>query len=619
MAERTRPGDPTRLEGPVASTSQHGGAEYLLWITDRDLVVSWLNEPAARFLGRPLAECVGRSVLAWLPASARQRCELGARDVLEGRRGLRIGLECRMKNDAGRELDVEWTLQPLFDARDTVQGFACSARDLADRRGVEQSLAASERRLHAVVEAMYDPMISIDAYGTVLAANGSVERVFGWRPNELIGKNIKLLMPEPHRSQHDGYLAKYRETGNTWILNRTRDFDVLRNDGKTLLCSLSIARADLPGCDAVFTGTFRDVTEVRRAEKQLRESELRFHGLFDNSFEYLGLLAPDGRVLDANRTALESTGITREEVLGRYFWETRWWSWSPDLVERVKQAVEAAARGEFVRFEAVHPAHDGGTVEMDFSLKPLRDTQGRVVMLIPEGRNISEIKRAQRTETSMLRALAMVGESAALLAHEIKNPVTAVNVALRAVADQLGEDHKEVLEDLVARLQRVEQMMRRTLSFARPLELNRAPCTTAEIFTDVLHTLSARIDAAGARVDVQPGEPPVALVADRTLLEKLLVNLVANALEAHGGAAHVAISAVRDGGSILLAVDDDGPGIPAEKRSALFRPFATTKDEGNGFGLAICRRIAEEHGGTIRAACSALGGARFEVRLPVNS
>jgi PAS domain S-box-containing protein len=603
----------------VARASNGGGSEYLLWITDRDLVVTWLNEPAARFLGRPVADCVGRSVLAWLPAAARQRCERGARDTIEGQRGLETSVECRMRNDAGRELDVEWTLQPLFGARETVQGFACTARDLADRRSVEQRLAASERRLHSFVEAMYDPLISTDAYGTVLAANGSVERVLGWKPAELVGRNIKLLMPEPHSSHHDEYLAKYRATGNTWILNRTRDFEVLRKDGQAIVCSLSVARADLPGCEAVFTGTFRDVTDVRRAEQQLRDSELRFHGLFDNSFEYLGMLSPDGRVLDANRTALENTGLTRDEVVGRLFWETKWWSWSPELVERVKRGVEDAARGEFVRFEAEHPSSDGGSVEMDFSLKPLRDAQGRVVMLIPEGRNISEIKRAQRAETSMLRALAMVGESAALLAHEIKNPVTAVNVALRAVADQLGEDHKAVLQDLVDRLQRVELMMRRTLSFARPLEVKRAPCTTAEVFTDALRSLATRVAAQKAHVDVRPGEPAFSLVADRSLLEKLIANLVANALEAHGGSAHVVVTAERAGSEIVLAVDDDGPGIPDTQRAALFRPFATTKAEGNGFGLAICRRIAEEHGGTILVTHSALGGARFEVRLPVNS
>jgi len=595
------------------------GPEQLLWITDRDLVVLWLNPAAARFLGRAPAACIGRSVCLWLPEQVRREAERGVQLALDPHAPTGLALGGLLRNEQGRELDVEWCLHPLFGPQGAVQGFAVSARDLADRRDVEAQLVRSQNRLQAVVEAMLDPLISIDDHGTVQAANPSVERVLGWPPAELIGRNINVLMPEPHHTAHDGYLAHYRATGRTWILGQTRDFEVRRKDGELILCSLSVSRAELSDGQPVFTGTFRDVTEKRRAERELRDSELRFRGLFENSYEYLGLLTPDGRVLEANRTALEGAGLVREDVIGLYFWDTKWWSSDPELRERVKSAVATAARGEFVRFEARLAGRGGRVLEIDFSLKPLRDEQGRVLMLLPEGRDIGEIKRAQRAETGVLRALATVGESAALLAHEIKNPITAVNLALRAVADQLGEDQQEVLGELATRMQRMEQMLRRTLSFARPLELKRVRLEPRAFVEACLARLASQVARRGARVELRAPHELPPLLADEQLLEEVLANLVTNALEAQEGAASVVVSLAAAGRELVLAVDDDGPGIPDSVRATLFRPFVTSKPQGNGFGLALSRKVVEEHGGTIQAGPSALGGARFEIRLPVTS
>ncbi|MFM7298209.1 MAG: PAS domain S-box protein, partial [Planctomycetota bacterium] len=118
----------------------------------------------------------------------------------------------------------------------------------------------------ALLSAVLDPTLAIDLQGTIVTASASVEKVFGYSPAELTGRNIKLLMPEPHHSQHDGYLAKYARTGETNILNRTREFEVVHKLGHTIVCELSVARADIPGGEPLFIGSFRDVTQRRAAE-----------------------------------------------------------------------------------------------------------------------------------------------------------------------------------------------------------------------------------------------------------------------------------------------------------------------------------------------------------------
>ncbi len=368
---------------------------------------------------------------------------------------------------------------------------AATLREASARRAIEAALEQSEARFRALLSSLLDPTVAIDAHGTIQTASESVERVLGWKPAELIGRNINVLIPEPHHSAHDGYLAEYRRTGRTNILGRTREFEVVRRDGSLVTCGLSVARADLPGGPGpLFIGSFRDMTEL---------------------------------------------------------------------------------------------------------------------------------KAAQRAETAMLRSLATIGESAAVLAHEIKNPITAVNVALRAVADHLGEDQKAVLEDLVARMKHLEHLMRRTLSFSRPLQLRPVEFEVGRLLSAVVRNLEDPIRRSGSDVRVKT-EEEIRLHADPNLLTDLLSNLVSNAIEAKKGAARVVLSAERPGAdAVLLMVDDDGPGIPVDQRESVFKPFVTSKSDGTGLGLAICRKIVEEHGGTIRIEGSPLGGARFEIRIPTQT
>lgn len=482
----------------------------------------------------------------------------------------------------------------------------------------DQDAARDHARLQALFQGMLDPVVTIDSRGKVLQAGDSVRDVFGYEPEELVGQNIRVLMPEPTRSEHDGYLENYRRTGATGILGRTREFGVLKKDGTSLVCELSVSRVDVPGDpEPLFVGSFRDITRRKRAEDGLAVSEQRFHAIFDQEFQLVALLDPEGVVLDVNQSALHLLHAPRETVIGRLFWKTAWWNYSAADRQRIEEGVHAAAQGEFVRFEIDVPTAKG-LRSYDFSLKPIRDAEGRVTMLLPEGRDITLLKRVQLRETAMLKAMAAIGESASVLAHEIKNPLTAVNLALRAVADSLGEDQRSVVEELSGRLQKLERTMRRTLSFAKPLDLELASVDPAVLLSGVEELLHEQLEASGVRIvaDVQPGVGLV--VADPALLEDVLTNLVRNATEAYGEAGgEIRLCAeVRDERSLALCVEDDGPGIPEHLRRDLFQPFVTGRAEGSGLGLAIVRKIVEAHGGRIQVSDRPAGGTVFEIELP---
>ena len=163
------------------------------------------------------------------------------------------------------------------------------------------------------------------------------------------------------------------------------------------------------------------VLQHKRAEEALRESERRFRAIFDQTFEFVGLLSPDGTVLEANQTALKFRGLERADVVGRPFWETAWWDISREARERLKEAVAEAAQGKFIRYETTHRDRDGIVGTFDFSLKPVTDDHGKVVLIIPEGRNITDRKRVEqelRESEERYRQLVDLSPYAIFLNHE---------------------------------------------------------------------------------------------------------------------------------------------------------------------------------------------------------
>ena len=596
-------------------------SEDLMTVVDTEARFVYVNPAAGRMFGLAPDDCLGRCAFDSVHPEDRDRTRAEFATWIRSGEGPVCFLhENRQLSGSGEVTHLLWTIQRIRDRSGRTRYLASMARDVTRARRLEELVARSAKRLGSLIEGMLDPVITIDQRGHILQVSRSVGDVFGYAPEELVGQKIQVLMPEPHRSHHDEYLARYLATGETWILNTTRQFEVLRKDGAPITCELSVSRIDVPGEEEpIFCGSFRDVTQRLRAERELAESERRFHAIFDQEYQLVGLLDPAGTVLEANQAALQAAGLSREDVVGHPFWETRWWRHSTQDRERLRGAIERAAAGEFVRFETTVTDPSGASVAIDFSIKPILDAEGRVVLLLPEGRNVTPIKEAQRRETAMLRALAAIGESASVLAHEIKNPITGINIALRAVADRLGADHQELLEDLVSRMQRLEQTMRRTLSFARPLDLRPARCGAGELARGAAVTLQPLAESRGVRLEVEERGATPPLEVDPGLIEEVLVNLVRNGIEAVPAGGRVRLSSGPDGGggAVLLEVEDDGPGIPASQLPQLFKPFVTTKAEGTGLGLAVCKKIVEAHGGTIDAGRSELGGARFRVRLPV--
>jgi two-component system, NtrC family, sensor histidine kinase HydH len=250
----------------------------------------------------------------------------------------------------------------------------------------------------------------------------------------------------------------------------------------------------------------------------------------------------------------------------------------------------------------------------------LGDLDRQLDRVVERVRAVAE--QVQRQQAEMLRSeqLAAVGQLAASVAHEVRNPLTSIKMlvgaAMKSPATQaLTPDDLGVICKEVARL---EQTVQGLLDFARPSKPQRQPADLRAVVGNALDLVRARARQQGVRLDVrQPDEPVVASV-DSGQLNTVLVNLLLNALDAqpHGGVVEVAL---RNGRDVQITVDDDGPGIAAAVQPRLFTPFASTKPTGTGLGLSICRRVLQEHGGTIVAQNRPDGGACFPLALPATN
>jgi PAS domain S-box-containing protein len=198
----------------------------------------------------------------------------------------------------------------------TLRGFFKITRDMTERRLREQSLKDHEARLRNIVNQAVDGIITIDERGTIESVNPAVERIFGYAGDELIGKNVRLLMPNPYHDEHDAYLDNYRRTGEKKIIGIGREVLGRRRDGSIFPVDLAVSEVQL-GDRRLFTGIVRDITDRKRGEQALRDSEARHRSILEAALDCIISMDGKGRVIDWNPAAERCFGYTRDEAVGR--------------------------------------------------------------------------------------------------------------------------------------------------------------------------------------------------------------------------------------------------------------------------------------------------------------
>lgn len=273
-------------------------------------------------------------------------------------------------------------------------------RDITESKQAQQALTKSEEKFRSMIQNSSDIITLFNKDGIIEYESPSIEKILGYRPEELIGKNVfDLIHPEDLKFILDKFNELIEQPGS---ISAPTEYRFLHKNKSWCWLETTASNLTLDPVLKAVVANSRDISERKKAEKQLKESEEKYQAIFNHCFQFTGLLSPEGIMLEVNQTALDFVEVEAKDVIGLPFWKTPWWA-LPDQPsqqeiasqKRLKQAIVKAAEGEFIRYEDQVRGAGNRVAMIDFSLKPVYDDSGKVKWLIPEGRNISEFKQAQ--------------------------------------------------------------------------------------------------------------------------------------------------------------------------------------------------------------------------------
>ena len=630
--------------------------------------------------------------------------------------------------------------------------------------GSYEALRESEERLRAVVDSIVVGVITIDERGVVQSFNRGAKSIFGYAPAEVVGENVTILMPEPHRSGHDAYVANYLRTGEAKVIGVGREVEGRRRDGSIFPMELEIGEIVVGG-RRMFGGIVKDITERRQAEKALRKSEERFRTLIGSSSQGI-LVHRHYRPLYANRTLVEMFGYDNvEEILAL---DSTAALFAPEEMARLHGYHEARLRGEFApkdhefkglrkdgseiwlnnrafridwedgpaicttlfdvterkraeealreseeRFRTIAAnlpgnvyrriLHPDGRITWAYLSPGLRDLMeldpdavmerpellletlhpedrarwrdalrksaeilepyvlefrritpsGKIVWLRSFARphrrengdviwdgialDITEEKEA---EAQLIQAskLATLGEMASGIAHELNQPLTVIGMSAELSLMGMEEGAFDVefvrrkLETIVGQKERMAGIINHMRLFSRKDETTLEPFNPLESVSGAVRLIGQQLHASGIELEEELPVSSRHVSGHPSQLEQVVLNLLTNARDAvlatsaasgNGSPApRVRVSLVDDKRrkTVAISVADNGGGIPEPALQRIFDPFFTTKTDGQGtgLGLSISYSIIDAMGGRIEAE-NTDDGAMFRITLPVSA
>jgi PAS domain S-box-containing protein len=434
-----------------------------------------------------------------------------------------------------------------------------------------------------------------------------------------------MLMPSPYHQEHDRFITKYLATGVARIIGRLREVVGRRKDGTEFPMELAVSEFhDRAGKQ--FSGIVRDVSERKRVEGALRESEGRLRGMAD-AMPLLASFVDAKQRYQFNNAAYEAWfGIPRESLRGMRVRQVI----GAKAYRAVREQIEAALAGRPGTFEGGLTFGDGKVRSVHVDYVPERDEKGEVTGFYSVTRDITARKQMDERERELARVLRVstVNELASGLAHEISQPLSAIVNDLEASLKRVeaGADRAriiEMLEHATSQAKRAGEVVRHLRQFMRRREPVLETLDLRELVESVVALISRSVEQTRTSLDLDLGAGALPVQVDRVQIEQVILNLVQNAIEAMAtrrGGRILEIRGEAKGGSAELSIADVGAGIAPTARERIFEPFFTTKQGGLGLGLAVSRSLVEAHRGrlTLNPRLDRRSGAVARLALPLH-
>lgn len=504
----------------------------------------------------------------------------------------------------------------------------------------EERIERLEREFQAVLDAAVDAVVLFDHDGRIELLNHAGERMFGYNEEEVVGRKVSILLPEPFGSHEGGgrpgdgnYLSPYIEASEPRIIGIGHELLGMRRDGSEFYAELAVGRVQ--GTDPPrFAGFIRDVTVRRNAEEALRRSEAQLSIAqeianlgnyvvhFDGKFEdYWSphLYRVLGRRHGGGYQGVYDYLATLVHPADRARWQ------------QVRDELDAGARSTDIEYRIVHP--DGSLRYVHHIAQTTCGADGRPLRQVGTLHDITDRRRAEDEARQMqdriahFGRLSTMGEMAAGIAHEVNQPLTAIatyaQACQRLIANgAVAEDDVGVaLEQISAQALRAGEVIRRLRSFVKNREVRREVLDPNRLLEDVRTLAQTDVRHHGVRLRLETVAQLPSVQADAVQIQQVILNLVRNSIDAMQAIAEaqreiVLRTRLDADGDIEFMVADRGAGLDESKIEEFFNPFFTTKPGGTGLGLSISRSIVRAHGGKLWCNANPGGGARFFFTLP---
>jgi PAS domain S-box-containing protein len=565
------------------------------------------NDALVQMLGYP-----SREKLLETPAQAlffdpadRQRwqAEMDAKDVVSY-------FVTRLKRYDGTPIWVVDRARAVRDPQGTILYYDGSLVDITEQRRSEEALRASEARYRALVESSPDG-IGIHQDGRVVFINPAGARLLGAQgPDELVGKSVMDLLHPDYREVVRERIQRSLATGQPAPPLMEK---FIRLDGTVIDVEVTAVPIMWEGRPAMQV-VFRDITERKRMEEELKASEERYRDLFENANDGIYILDRAGRIVSFNRKAEEITGYTFEEVRGQPY--TLLVSSGPER-KKARRAFLKNMRGQPDKTELTIIRKDGREVILELSTRPIWQG-GQIVGIQGIARDITERKELERLKSDFISTVS----------HELRTPLTSikgyVDLVLAGDVGPLTPEQKEFLTIVSQNTTRLTELINDLLEIERlesgRIEFEFAELDLAEVLENVARSLHVNAEQKGLEflTEIPSG---LKVRGDRERLAQVFLNLLSNAIK-YTPAGTVELRAHQEDDAVVVEVRDTGIGLSESDLQKLFQKFFRSdnpyvrKVGGTGLGLSIAKAIVERHGGTITVTSQLGQGSTFTVRLP---
>jgi PAS domain S-box-containing protein len=604
--------------------------------------VTRMNPVAERLTGWPEREAIGRplgEVFRIINEETRAEAPNPVDRVLS--EGVVVGLanHTALISRDGTERPIADSGAPIRDAQGVTRGAVLVFRDVSEERRTDQALRRardelrqSEESLRATLYSIGDGVLATDAHARVTRINPVAERLTGWLEKEAVGHPVteifNIINEETRREAVNPVTRVLSEGVVVGLANHTA---LISRDGtERPIADSGAPILDAQGQPSGAVLVFRDVTAERQAEEALRQSEEKLRQMIASVHDYaLFMLDRSGHVASWNPGAERIKGYRADEIVGQHF--SRFFVAEDIASGKPARELEiAASRGRY-EDENWRVRKDGSRFWANVIITAIRDPANGVTGFVKITRDLTERRNMEEHRLRLAQAqeaLRLRDEFLSIASHELKTPLTALQLGLQSIHDQVPPSNEKLTKQLDRAVRigdRLAQLIEALLDVSRiatgNLNAKLEDFDLIEAVNEIVERLRDSAARAGCTLSVKV-EGPLQGRWDRLRIEQVLMNLISNSIKyAAGHPIHV--SATRDGDAAVLQIRDEGSGIPEAFLSRIFERFeraaSTNHYGGMGLGLYLARQIAEAHGGTIAASNASDGGACFTVRLPFGS